>query len=135
MSDAAIPWEKLFEAATAARAHAHAPYSKFAVGAAVLVEGGELFSGCNVENSSYGLSLCAERNAIGQAVARGKKKVLACAIVAATSEPCPPCGMCRQVLAEFAEPGAPVRSRTPAGQEARYSLSELLPHAFTRTFL
>ncbi len=131
-----LPWDDLFAAAAAARGRAHAPYSKFTVGAAVLVEGGEVFAGCNVENSSYGLALCAERNAIGQAVAKlGKQKVLACAIVAPSSEPCPPCGMCRQVLAEFAEGSAEVRSRTPAGVEARYTLAELLPHAFTGRFL
>jgi cytidine deaminase len=130
-----VPWEQLFEAAAAAQRMAHAPYSRFPVGAAILTEDGVVRAGCNVENSSYGLSLCAERNAIGRAVAEGQKRVLAVAVVANTEEPCPPCGMCRQAIAEFAEPGVPVRSRTPGGVVARYTVAELLPHAFSRRFL
>jgi cytidine deaminase len=129
-----IPWEQLFEAALAVRAKAYARYSHFTVGAALLLEGGEIISGCNVENASYGLALCAERNAIGQLVARhGKRDVLACAVVADSAQPCSPCGMCRQVLAEFSAPdlSLPVRSRTLTGQEDRYTIGELLPHAFT----
>ncbi len=133
MSDA-IPWEQLFQAASAARANAYAPYSKFQVGAALWLTSGEIISGCNVENASYGLALCAERNAIGQLVARlGRREVAACAIVADSAEPTSPCGMCRQVLAEFSDKGRTlqVRSRTLANKEARYTIGELLPHAFT----
>ena len=130
-----VPWEKLFEAALTAQRRAYAPYSKFPVGAAVLTDDGRIFAGANVENSSYGLTVCAERNAIGRAVAEGATRVRAVAVVANTKKACPPCGMCRQVIAEFADPEAPVRSRTPGGDEARYTLAELLPHAFTRDYL
>lgn len=130
-----IPWERLFEAALAAQKRAHAPYSHFPVGAAVLTEDGRIEAGCNVENSSYGLSVCAERNAIGRAVGEGASRIRAVAVVANSEKACPPCGMCRQVIAEFASPDAPVRSRAPSGDEARYTLKELLPHAFTHDFL
>lgn len=130
-----IPWEALFEAAVTARERAHVPYSKFPVGAAVLTEDGRIHAGCNVENSSYGLSVCAERNAIGRAVGEGAHRVLAVAIVANTAKPCPPCGMCRQVIAEFAAPETPLRSRSPNGDEAQYTLREVLPFAFTRDYL
>jgi cytidine deaminase len=130
-----VPWERLFEAATAARDRAFAPYSNFPVGAAVWTDDGAVHPGANVENSSYGLSICAERNAIGRAVVEGARRVLAVAIVTNAKSPCPPCGMCRQVIAEFGDPQTPVRSRSPDGSEARYTLADLLPHAFTRDFL
>lgn len=130
-----IPWERLFEEASSVRARAHVPYSRFPVGAAVLYADGSVVAGCNVENATYGLTVCAERNAFAAGVARGQGTPVAVAIVVDTPEPCPPCGMCRQVMAEFAGPDLPVRSRTLKGDEARYSLGELLPHAFTRAFL
>ncbi len=130
-----VPWDELFEHAQKAQARAYAPYSRFPVGAALLADDGRIFSGCNVENSSYGLSVCAERNAIGKGVGEGTQKFLAVAVVANSEAPCPPCGTCRQVLAEFCDPSTPVRSRSPGGQEARYTLAELLPHAFNRDFL
>lgn len=130
-----IPWEALFTAAIAARERAHAPYSRFKVGAALLYEDGSVVPGCNVENASFGLSLCAERNAVGRAVADGRRGLKAVAVVADSNEPCPPCGMCRQVLAEFGAPGVPVRSRTLQGRESRLTLGELLPHAFGPAFL
>jgi cytidine deaminase len=129
-----VDWEALFRAATAVRARAHAPYSNFRVGAAVLGEDGQVYSGCNIENASYGLSACAERNAIAQAVGAGNRKVKAVAVVAESKVPTPPCGMCRQVVAEFGAPDTPVRMRNLTGQEAAYRLDELLPHAFTREF-
>jgi cytidine deaminase len=123
----------LIEAARNARENAYAPYSKVPVGAAVLCASGRIYIGCNVENASYGLSVCAERNAVGQAIVNGEKRVLAAAI-ATRARPCPPCGMCRQVLAEFAGPDAPIalvagRSRTI------HQLGDLLPHAFDKSFL
>jgi cytidine deaminase len=130
-----VDWEALFRAATEVRLRAHAPYSKFRVGAAVLGEDGRIYPGCNVENASYGLSACAERNAIAQAVAQGNRKVTAVAVVAESAEPTPPCGMCRQVVAEFGSRETPVRMRNLTGKEASYRLDELLPHAFTREFL
>lgn len=132
---AEIPWEQLFEAAKKVRERAHAPYSKFPVGAAVLYADGSVVPGCNVENSSYGLSACAERNALAAGVAQGRGQPVAVAIVVDTPTPCPPCGMCRQVMLEFAPKELPVRSRNLKGDEARYSLGELLPHAFTSDFL
>jgi cytidine deaminase len=132
---AEIPWEKLFEAAAKVRERAYAPYSRFPVGAAVLYADGAVVTGCNVENSSYGLSVCAERGALAAGVAQGRGKPLAVAIVVDTPTPCPPCGMCRQVMLEFAPQDLPVRSRNLEGNEARYTLGELLPHAFTSDFL
>lgn len=131
---AEIPWKQLFEAADSARRRAHAPYSKFFVGAALLCTDGTLSSGCNVENASYGLTICAERNAVS-AMVLADKKPLALAIVVDAKEPIPPCGMCRQVLAEFASPDFPVVSFTLSGQELRCTLAQLLPHAFTRALL
>lgn len=130
-----IPWEQLFEIATHARTRAHAPYSNFPVGAAALYADGSIVPGCNVENASYGLSACAERNALCRGVGEGKKGLVAVAVVVDTPEPCPPCGMCRQVMAEFGAPDLPVRSRNLSGAEARYTLEGLLPHAFTKSFL
>jgi cytidine deaminase len=129
-----VPWKTLFAAAAEARTHAHAPYSRFKVGAAVWMDG-HVYAGCNVENSSYGLSLCAERSAIAQAVAQGARRLEAVAIVADTVQPCPPCGMCRQAMSEFGSPALPVRARTLGGKELRTSLGGLLPHAFTKRYL
>lgn len=128
-------WSALFKAAEAARRKAYAPYSKFRVGAAVRADDGTVVAGCNVENASYGLSLCAERNAIAQLVAQGKRRLAAVAIVVDSARPTPPCGMCRQVMAEFGGSQLEVVSRTPDGLEVRWRLVELLPYAFTRTFL
>lgn len=130
---ATIDWNALFAAAEQARQRAHAPYSNFQVGAALLLADGSVARGCNVENASYGLTVCAERNAIGAATLQGQKPV-AVAIVVDSRDPTPPCGMCRQVLAEFGDPSLPVASRTLKGVEAHWTLGELLPHAFTRSF-
>ena len=130
-----IPWESLFQQATKVRERAHVPYSRFPVGAAVLFADGTVVAGCNVENATYGLTVCAERNAFAAAVAQGHSRPVAVAIVVDTPTPCPPCGMCRQVMAECAGPDMPVKSRNLKGEEASYSLRELLPHAFTRDFL
>jgi len=136
MARRAIPWAQLFDAAIEARSHAYAPYSRFAVGAAVYVEGGQIASGCNVENSSYGASVCAERNAIACAIARtGARKLLAVAIVTESAEPSPPCGICRQVLAEFADGDLPIRCRNLRGKEKRFTLRQLMPHAFSKSYL
>jgi len=133
-----IPWKKLFALARTVRLRAYAPYSKFRVGAAVLTADGSLFGGCNVENSSYGVSSCAERNALCAAISAlgaGAQRIAALAIVTQTEQPCPPCGMCRQMLAEFASAGLPVRSRTLKGRQASYRLQRLLPSAFSARFL
>jgi cytidine deaminase len=131
-----IPWDRLFEAAAAAREHAYAPYSEFKVGAAALFENGVIYPGCNAENSSYSLTVCAERAAIFTAVTDGQLKLLAVAVVADAGLPCPPCGSCRQVMAEFGGADAMVGFRSASsGQEEKYRLHELLPYAFTKKFL
>ncbi len=131
---AIIDWAPLFAAADAARKRAHARYSNFQVGAAILCEDGTIIGGCNVENASFGLTLCAERNAIGHMVCEGKK-LAAVAIVVDSRRPIPPCGMCRQVMAEFGSATLEVRTRTLQGAEEQYTLGNLLPHAFTAEFL
>jgi cytidine deaminase len=120
---------QLVRAAEAARTFAYAPYSKFRVGAAVLSADGRLFTGCNVENASYGLTVCAERTAVFRAVSEGETGFDAVAICTDTEAPVTPCGACRQVLAEF-NPSMTVICCTPSGGRAVYSLSDLLPHLF-----
>jgi cytidine deaminase len=122
--------EGLVEAARSARANAHAPYSGFKVGAAVLA-GERVFVGVNVENASYPLSVCAERNAVAAAVAAGAREIRLVAVVADDEEPTPPCGGCRQVLHEFG-PEMLVVSENEAGGRSQWALSELLPDAFAR---
>lgn len=118
--------EAIIEAAWEARKHAYAPYSKFAVGAALLAADGRIFVGCNVENLSYGLSHCAERVAIGSAIAAGAREFLALAVVADTAVPISPCGACRQVLSEFGVPLIHLANRRSA---LEFSTDELLPRA------
>lgn len=130
-----IPWPELFARAERARKLAYAPYSRFYVGAALLAEDGSIVDGCNVENASFGLTICAERAAAAAMVAQGKRPV-ACAIVVDSERPTPPCGMCRQVLAELGSLDLEVRTRTVRGKkEARFLVRDLLPHAFTPDFL
>lgn len=119
-----MDWDKLVEAAWQARESAYAPYSKFPVGAALLAVDGRIFSGCNVENISYGLTNCAERVAIGVAVAAGVRQFLAVAVVADTAVPISPCGACRQVLAEF---GVPLVILANRNERVEFLLEELLP--------
>ncbi len=120
--------ERLVAAARAARRRAYAPYSRFLVGAAVLADG-RIYRGVNVENASYPLSVCAERNAVAAAVLAGRRRIQAVAVVAGEDEPTPPCGGCRQVLHEFG-PDALVVSETLGGRRASWNLAELLPAAF-----
>ena len=98
-----IPWKQLTQAATRAREHAYARYSGYQVGAALLSEKGTIFAGCNVENATYGLALCAERSAVAQLIASGSRGIVALVVVTAGPEPGSPCGLCRQTLSEFAE--------------------------------
>ena len=112
-----------------AAGYAYAPYSHFAVGAAVLTEAGEVFVGANVENASYGLSMCAERNAIHQAAAHGARRIAAIVVYTPTAEPTPPCGACRQVMSEFGVDTLVV-CMGRRGQVRQHRLSELLPEAF-----
>ena len=121
--------QQLLAAARRAREAAYAPYSDFTVGAAVLTATGEIFSGCNVENASLGATMCAERVAICTAVAAGWRNFTALAVVADTPEPVAPCGLCRQVLAEFS-PDCQVLMANLAGQWRLADLQELFPLAF-----
>ncbi len=121
--------QRLREAAVAASHKAYCPYSKFPVGAAVLTENGAIFAACNVENASYGLTVCAERNAVFQAVASGHQRIRAVAIVTPTDSPTPPCGACRQVISEFG-PEAEVFSFAKDGRALYHTVKELLPEAF-----
>lgn len=123
--------DALITAALDARCNAYAPYSKYPVGAALLVEGGHIINGCNVENASYGLTQCAERTALCTAIAQNFRRVTCCVVV--TSDGSAPCGACRQSLAEFSDPGYPMRILcvTP-DRKVRMDmwLTDLLPNAF-----
>ncbi len=123
--------EALVAAARAVRQSAHAPYSKFRVGAAVADEAGRIHVGCNVENASYGLTVCAERNAVAAAVAAGARRIVAVAVASGSRPPASPCGACRQVLAEFASPDAPVFIAGAAGDPVETTVGGLLPLTFT----
>jgi cytidine deaminase len=126
--------EALGRAAVAAREKAYAPYSRFQVGAAVRA-GGHIHAGCNVENASYGLTVCAERGAVAGAVAAGARRLEAVAVSSGTVPPTPPCGMCLQTLAEFAGPELPVLLLGGRGSREETTLGALLPHAFGKRFL
>jgi len=132
---AAAALDALCDEALAMRARAHAPYSHFRVGAALLGESGRVYGGCNVENASYGLCICAERTAVTRAVAEGETRFVAIAVATQTTPPCPPCGMCRQTLAEFAADGLPIALVNPDGARVDTTLGELLPMTFRRNFL
>jgi cytidine deaminase len=123
-----MDWDILVGAAWQARDNAYAPYSNFHVGAALLAADGRIFSGCNVENISYGLTNCAERVAMGAAVSAGVREFLAVAVVADTTVPISPCGACRQVLAEFGVPRILLVNRTTREE---FTLEALLPRAST----
>ena len=125
-----MDWDALIQAAGRTRARAHAPYSGFRVGAALETSSGQLFAGCNVENRSYGGTICAERVALTSAVAAGDPKPVALVVITDTSPPSLPCGLCLQALAEFAAPDLPIRLVNPAGESREFRLDELLPHPF-----
>ena len=126
-----IDERRLCESAVAAAAAAYAPYSGFSVGAALLADDGTVFTGCNVENGSYGLTMCAERTAVFKAVSEGRRRFSAIAIAGGRDTPAYPCGACRQVLAEFCPPETPVICLTlDATRIERLTLGELLPHTF-----
>jgi cytidine deaminase len=122
--------EALLAAARAVRRHAHAPYSKFAVGAAVRDERGRIHVGCNVENASYGLTVCAERNAIAAAVAAGARRIRAVAVASGARPPATPCGACRQVIAELGGADTEVLIGGATGPARKTTLRALLPQAF-----
>jgi cytidine deaminase len=123
-------WERLAEAARAVRPRAYVPYSDFPVGAALLTPAGEIFAGCNVENATIGATSCAERTAIGCAIAAGHREFVALAVITAVDPPSAPCGICRQVLAEFCD-DLPILLLNPAGGHRFTTLDELLPMRFS----
>ena len=122
-------WERLIAAADEVSRHAHAPYSRLRIGAALEAEGGAVYTGCNVENSSFGLTICAERVALHCAVAHGVRKFKRLVIYTADAEPLSPCGACRQVLMEFV-PRLPILSIGRRGLRREFELADLLPQAF-----
>jgi cytidine deaminase len=125
-----MDWEPLIAAAAGARACAYAPYSRFAVGAAVLMEDGSIHAAANVENCIPSLSICAERNAVAAAASAGLRRPRAIAVVTETSPPACPCGLCRQALAEFAK-DLPILAVNPGGERVETTLAELLPYRFS----
>ncbi len=129
MPDATL-MQQLAEAARAARTKAYAPYSRFAVGAALLDEHGRIHAGCNVENAAYPEGLCAEAVALGALVLGGGTRVQAVVVAGAAGEPVTPCGGCRQKLREFAAGAVPVWSADAQRITARHTLAELLPASF-----
>ena len=125
--------DRLVEAARAAQEHAYCPYSRYRVGAALETDDGLLFTGCNVENASYGLTICAERSAVFTAVSAGARRFRRIVVATDSEPPGPPCGACRQVLAEFG-PELEVESVGPT-QSKRWRIRDLLPDAFTKELL
>jgi len=125
--------ETLINRALAARDHAYAPYSEYMVGCALLA-GGEIFEGANVENSSYGMTMCAERGAVANAVYSGNRNLDIVVVATASSPPAAPCGMCLQTLNEFAETPEAVRIIVvnPQGERREFNLHDLLPHGFRK---
>jgi cytidine deaminase len=124
----------LVEAARAARLHAHAPFSRFQVGAALLTKEGRVFTGCNVENATYGLTVCAERVAVWKAVSEGYRAFTRVAVVADTAEPTTPCGACRQILWELGGDLEVILANLEA-PKALYRMRDLLPLPFDARLL
>ncbi|MBX2986947.1 MAG: cytidine deaminase [Bdellovibrionaceae bacterium] len=126
----------LFREAKKAQKNAHAPYSKHKIGAALRTANGRIFSGCNVENASYGGTVCAERVAVFKAVSEGLKgPITDICVISSQKDPWPPCGFCRQVLAEFATENTRIFLANPRGITKMFTLGELFPESFTPTHL
>lgn len=130
MSDSTKNRDKLISLALEAQKKAYAPYSKYLVGSAILFEDGRITSGCNVENASYGGTVCAERVAIWKGISEGNAKIAEVAVVSNADVPWPPCGMCRQVIAEFAGANTIVHSGNGRGALRTSSFKEIFPDAF-----
>ncbi len=125
-----MKYEEMIKSAAEASKNAYVPYSKFPVGACVLAESGKVYIGCNFENSSYGMTICAERNAIGSAIAAGERKIRAVAIFSPKMKYCVPCGACRQVMSEFvSSDGLDIVLETENGIVVK-TLKEMLPDSF-----
>jgi cytidine deaminase len=126
--------DQLVEAALQARLNAFAPYSNYKVGAALLAGSGKVYTGCNVENATYGLSVCAERVALLKAISEGERRFTRIAVSSESEPPATPCGSCRQLLWEFAG-DIEVILVNPQGHRATHQLKNLFPQAFDRSFL
>ena len=126
---------ELVNLAVKARENAYAPYSGFHVGAVLLADNGKVYTGCNIENASYGAAICAERTAVAKAVSDGAKKIMAIAIASDSLSETMPCGICRQVLSEFCTPDMPLYLSDRNGRFSDYTFDEILPHAFTKSDL
>ena len=126
--------DPLVAAALAAREHAFAPYSKFQVGAAVEDAAGRIYTGCNVENATYGLTICAERVAVFKAISEGARRFRRVAVAADTDELTPPCGACRQILWEFCG-DVEIAMANPRGRVETYRLKDLFPRPFDASYL
>lgn len=127
--------QSLFVAAEAIRAKAYAPYSKFQVGAAILADDGNIYSGCNVENAAYPIGNCAEASAIAAMIAGGGKRITRIYVTGPGSTPVTPCGGCRQRIREFADLDVTIISHGVDGEPLECTLAELLPHSFGPEFL
>jgi cytidine deaminase len=130
-----IALQPMLDVAREALARAHAPYSRFRVGACLRAGSGRLYGGCNVENSAYPVGQCAEATAIGAMVVAGDHEIVEVVVLTEGREICSPCGRCRQQLAEFARPAVPVHLAGPEGVRVTTTLGELLPFAFGRETL
>lgn len=130
-----ISVDEMIDLAKGARHWAHAPYSNFRVGAALLSSDGRVFTGCNVENSTYGLSMCAERVAIFKAISEGATEIVRVVVVTAHEPIAPPCGCCRQMIWEFSSDKTEVVLANLSGEVRTYRITELLPEAFDERFL
>ncbi len=128
-------FSKLFPIAKRALDKAYSPYSKVKVASAVMMSDGKVYVGCNVENASYGATMCGERTAIFKAVSEGRKKIKALLVVTNQKDIWPPCGLCRQVIAEFAGPNVPIYSANLEKEYKKMKFSELLPFAFGPAYL
>ncbi|MFT5759874.1 MAG: cytidine deaminase [Alteromonadaceae bacterium] len=127
----AIDWPLLIKHAKVNYSRAYAPYSNFHVGAAAQTTSGNIVNGCNVENASYGLTVCAERNCIAQAVITGEQEFSGMVIYTEQEKLTPPCGACRQVIVEFFEPTAEIMAANHLNSQKKWTVKELLPNAFT----
>ncbi|NLL67457.1 MAG: cytidine deaminase [Clostridiaceae bacterium] len=125
--------KELVRLALKIRENAYVPYSGFHVGAALFADNGKIYTGCNVENASYGAAICAERTAIVKAISDGAKKVLAIAVSSDSNLPTMPCGICRQFLSEFCSPDMPLYLSSRNGEYKVYSFDEILPHSFKQS--
>lgn len=124
--------ERLLLEAKKVQSYAYAPYSSFQVGAALLTEKGKIFAGCNIENASYSLTICAERNALFKAISEGERNFSALLVIGDSEEPISPCGACRQVIVEFCDESMPVYLTNLKGDLLETTVGKLLPGAFSK---